>query len=128
MNETCTAGEDDVDLAEVDRIVASIGTGKQDLVPILQALHERYNYLPQSALRRIPEVTAIDPASVAGVATFYGQFRLRPAGRHAVKVCIGTACHVKGAETVFDAFKRHLGIAEDEDTDADRLFTVEKVA
>jgi NADH-quinone oxidoreductase subunit F len=116
------------DIAEIDRLVESVGRRQEDLVPILQALHEEFHYLPPDALQRIPEITDITPASVAGVATFYGQFRLQPAGQHTVKVCIGTACHVKGAETVFDAFKRHLNIAEDEDTDVDRLFTVEKVA
>ncbi|MCL5279753.1 MAG: NAD(P)H-dependent oxidoreductase subunit E, partial [Planctomycetes bacterium] len=68
------------------------------------------------------------PASIAGVSTFYDQFRHRPAGRHIIHVCVGTACHVKGSELVLEEFRRHLQIPEGEDTDARRLFTVEKIA
>ncbi len=118
----------DINTAEIDAIVAGIGTGADALIPILQAIQEKYHFLPAEALRRIPEVTGITPAAIAGVSTFYGQFRHKPAGRHNVRVCIGTACHVKGAETVYQAFKRQLGIPDGDDTDADRLFTVEKVA
>ena len=118
----------DIEGPEIDRIVCATGTRRRDLIPILQALQDRYHYLPPDALRRIPALTDIRPADVIGVATFYRQFRLRPAGEHRVKVCIGTACHVKGAEHVFDAFRKHLRIEGAEDTDADRLFTVEKVA
>lgn len=119
---------DEVDLAEVERIIHSVGRKESDLIAILQAIQSRYAYLPPEALRHIPACTAIKPEAIAGVSTFYAQFRLKPAGKHTVKVCIGTACHVKGAETVFSAFKRHLEIPEHEDTDKDRLFTVEKVA
>ena len=128
MKTNCTENTPPIDLAEVDRIIASIGTRQQDLIPILSAIQERFNYLPEAALRRIPQQTGISAASVAGVSTFYAQFRHRPAGRHTVRVCIGTACHVKGAEGVYDAFRQHLGIAKADDTDNEKLFTVEKVA
>ena len=74
------------------------------------------------------ELTEISPASIVGVTTFYNQFRFRPAGKHIIKICVGTACHVKGAGLVYDAFKRYLDIADNEDTDEQGLFTVEKVA
>ncbi len=119
---------DELDLADVDQIIERHGRTREAVIGILRAIQEHYRYLPAEALRRIAETTSISPADISGVATFYSQFRHRPAGRHTVKVCIGTACHVKGAEGVFDAFKKHLGIAPDDDTDADRLFTVEKVA
>lgn len=119
---------DDIDLAEVDAIITSVGRARQHLIGILRAIQARCNYLPERALRRIPEVTEIPAAAVAGVSTFYAQFRHKPAGRHFVKVCIGTACHVKGAEDIYAALRLHLGIPESEDTDAERLFTVEKVA
>jgi len=119
---------DEIDLAEIDGIVAAIGGDQQHLIAILRAIQERYNFLPEVALRRIAEVTDLSPASIAGVSTFYAQFRHRPAGRHFVKVCIGTACHVKGGEDVYEALRRHLDIHDEDDTDADRLFTVEKVA
>ena len=114
--------------AFVERLVAAKGTTRRALVPILQAVQRHYHYLPEEILRRISEKTEITPADIAGVSTFFSQFRHRPAGAHRIKVCVGTACHIKGADRVFDAFKHHLGIPEQEDTDADRLFTVEKVA
>ncbi len=121
-------GEDEIDLAEVDQIIASIGGRPENLIGILRAFQQRYSYLPETALRRLCDVTGIAPATVTGVATFYHRFRMKPAGRHTIRVCIGTACHVKGAPRVLDAFKQYLGIPEDDDTDADRLFTVEKAA
>ncbi|MCD6405337.1 MAG: NAD(P)H-dependent oxidoreductase subunit E [Planctomycetes bacterium] len=122
------ADEIEIDPGEVDQIIAATGGRPEDLISILRAFQERYSYLPEAALRRLCETTGISPATVTGVATFYHQFRMKPAGRHTIRVCIGTACHVKGASGVFDAFKQYLGISEDEDTDVDRLFTVEKVA
>jgi NADH-quinone oxidoreductase subunit F len=118
----------DIDLAKVDEIVASKGRTARSLIAILRAIQDEYGYLPESALRRVTETAEVPPSQVVGVASFYSQFRTTPGGRHTIKVCIGTACHVKGADKVYDAFKSHLGIAADEDTDADMLFTVDKVA
>lgn len=118
----------DVDLSEIDRIISDIGREERHLIPILQFIQKKYNYLPEQALRRISKNTQISPASVSGVSTFYSQFRKKPAGKHFVRVCIGTACHVKGAQDVFRAFKRHLEIDEDDDTDSNKLFTIEEVA
>ncbi len=117
-----------LDLTFVDQVVEKVGTGKEKVLEILQAIQGHYGYLPQEALQRVCELTEITPASIAGVSTFYNQFRHRPAGRHIIHVCHGTACHVKGSELVQDAFRRHLEIPEGDDTDAQRLFTVEKVA
>ena len=119
---------DNEEYAFVDSIVKRKGRGRYAVIPILQEVQNRYHYLPESILRRICEVSDITPASIAGVSTFYSQFRHRPAGRHTIKVCIGTACHIKGAGRIFDAFKQYLNIPEEQDTDADKLFTVEKVA
>jgi NADH-quinone oxidoreductase subunit F len=117
-----------INLNDIDQIVTDIGREPAAVIPVLQAIQERYNYLPEQALNRVCEITDITPAAITGVATFYSQFRTRPAGNHFIKVCIGTACHVMGAEAIYEAFKQHLGIPGDEDTDKDRLFTVEKVA
>jgi NADH-quinone oxidoreductase subunit F len=117
-----------VDLVEVDRIVASIGQGADAAIPICQAIQARFNYLPQAALQRVCATTGITPAAITGVATFYNQFRLAPAGRHTIRICVGTACHVKGSENVHAALTRHLKLAEGQDTDAARLFTIQKVA
>jgi len=112
----------------VDQAVEKIGTGREKVLEILQAIQGHFRYLPDEALQRVCELTEITPASITGVSTFYDQFRHRPAGRHIIRVCIGTACHVKGGGQVYDAFKRQLGIGEEEDTDPQKLFTVEKVA
>ncbi len=117
-----------VDVADVDRLVQKLGRGPESTIPLLQAIQDHYQYLPTPALERLCEITDITPAQVAGVSTFYTQFRHRPAGKHRIKVCIGTACHVKGAGAIYDAFRDYLNIEGDEDTDADGLFTVEKVA
>ena len=114
--------------AEVDRIVSAIGAQREHVVAILKAIQERYNYLPETALRRVCETSAISPADIEGVSTFYTRFRRRPAGRHTVRVCVGTACFVKGADQVYDTFRRTLKIPEHDDTDGDRLFTLQKVA
>ncbi|MEI6148841.1 MAG: NAD(P)H-dependent oxidoreductase subunit E [bacterium] len=119
---------DDLDLRDVDALIAAIGRDESALIPILQAIQEKYRYLPGAALRRIPEVTAIRPAAVMGVATFYDYFRLTPAGRHQVCVCHGTACHVKGSERIQEAVERHLKLTPGQDTDPDGEFTVKRVA
>jgi NADH-quinone oxidoreductase subunit F len=118
----------DVKREDIESLVREFGRGPGDLLPVLQAIQAKFNYLPEEALRLLPELTDMRPADIAGVATFYSGFRLQPAGQHFVKVCIGTACHVKGANEIYDAFKKTLGIPDDQDTDADRLFTVQKVA
>ena len=87
----------ELDLTFVERAVERIGTEKEKVLEILQAVQGEFGYLPKEGLERICETTEITPATIAGVSTFYNQFRHRPAGRHIVNVCVGTACHVKGA-------------------------------
>ncbi|MBT3192801.1 MAG: 4Fe-4S binding protein [Verrucomicrobia bacterium] len=116
------------DVARVDAIIAQHGGEPRHLIPILLGIQSAFNYLPEVALERVCARTDITHAQLYGVATFYEQFRLQPAGAHRIKVCTGTACHVKGAEAVFKAFCKQLNIAEGQDTDIERLFTVEKVA
>ncbi len=113
---------------DTDRIIGRTGTRREDLIPLLQAVQDHYHYLPEPVLRRICELTEIEPADIAGVSTFYPQFRHRPAGEHMIRVCTGTACHVKGAGLVLDAFNRSLRLRPGEDTDSSRLFTVSQVA
>ena len=119
---------DKLDLTFVEQAVEKIGTGEEKVLGLLQAVQGHFRYLPKEALERVCELTQITPASIAGVSTFYSQFRHSPAGRHTIRVCIGTACHVKGGEQIYDSLKRHLDIPEQEDTDRQKLFTVEKVA
>ena len=118
----------DLDLSFVDRTVERLGRRPDAVIPILQAIQAHYRFLPQEALERVCGLTEITPAAITGVSTFYTQFRHRPVGRHIINVCHGTACHVKGAGLVQDAIEKRLGLSNGEDTDADGLFTVEKVA
>jgi NADH:ubiquinone oxidoreductase subunit F (NADH-binding)/NADH:ubiquinone oxidoreductase subunit E len=136
---TCIASATDMNLIadnletaslreEVDRIVGGIGYKPDAVIPILQAIQNRYNYLPEPALRRVCEISEITPAAIVGVATFYTQFRHQPVGEHIIQVCNGTACHVKSADLVHDALRRELHLPDGDDTDATGRFTLQKVA
>ena len=118
----------DVDLEFVDELIKRTGRQPDAVIPVLQAIQEHYQYLPEQALRRVCELTQITPAAVVGVSTFYDHFRQQPAGRHRVRVCHGTACHVKGAQLIHQAVEHHGGIAPGKDMDPDRRYTLEKVA
>ena len=103
-------------------------TGEQSqLIPLLQKLQDAYGYLPKDVIMRLSERTGIFVSQIMGVITFYSQFRLEPVGKHIVKICFGTACHVIGAENIADAICRELGIKLGGTTE-DRMFTVESVA
>jgi NADH:ubiquinone oxidoreductase subunit E len=117
-----------IDLTFVDDLVARVGRNKESAITLLQAVQQHYRYLPDEALRRLCELTEITPAQIAGTSSFYGQFRQKPVGKHVVRVCHGTACHVSGARQISDEVRRYLAIPEGEDTDAARMFTVEEVA
>jgi NADH-quinone oxidoreductase subunit F len=113
---------------DIDRILSETGTAESAVIPILHAIQKAYNYLPEVALRRVCETTSISPAALAGVSTFFTQFRHTPVGDHIIHVCNGTACHVKGSELVYDSFSRELGLGKTTDTDPNGLFTLQKVA
>lgn len=97
------------------------------LIPLLQAAQDSYGYVPPLAIEQISEVTAIPTAEIYGVITFYKQFRLKPLGRHIIRLCKGTACHVVGAETIGQVLADELRVPPDETTD-DGLFTFLVVA
>ncbi len=124
----CELSPSQQDWEFIKQAVAQVGDGPEAVIPVLQAIHARYHYLPRWALEFVCQLTQASPARVWGVATFYSQFRLRPLGRHRIQVCHGTACYSGGAKLVQQALEHHLGLAPGEDTDAERLFTVEKVA
>lgn len=114
--------------AKVDAIIDRVGTTREKVIPLLQALQEEFSYLPSDALKRVYERTEIDRAQLISVSTFYSQFRHVPYGKHVIKVCNGTACHVKGSDNVYDAFRRELKMPEDAITTDDQLFSIEKIA
>ena len=98
-----------------------------ELIPLLQSAQEHFGYIPRRAIQYISEVTNIPESTVYGVITFYSQFRLQPMGRHLVRVCAGTACHVSGSKMLIEAVQDELGV-EVGDTTADGIFTLFTVA
>lgn len=98
------------------------------LVPILQAVQEEYRYLPQEVLTYVATALDVSPARVFGVATFYAHFAIEPKGKHLVRLCDGTACHVKESIPILQAIRQRLGLDEKRKTTPDMMFTVETVA
>ncbi len=111
----------------VDEVAREYAGRRGALIPLLQKVQSRIGYLSIDAMERIAERAGVPAAQVFGVATFYSQFRLAPVGRHIVKVCHGTACHVQGALAITEAITNELGV-EGEGTTADGEFTIESVA
>jgi NADH-quinone oxidoreductase subunit E len=128
MEMTAAPGSVTPDQADVvDRVAADHADARGALIPILQQVQAEIGYLPPPVMERIAERAGVSPARVFGVASFYSQFRLEPVGRHIVRVCHGTACHVQGAGAVTEAICSELGV-EDGGTTDDGKFTVEAVA
>ncbi|HEX8924555.1 MAG TPA: NAD(P)H-dependent oxidoreductase subunit E [Terriglobales bacterium] len=98
------------------------------LVPILQAIQDEYRYLPEEVLTFVATSLGVPPARVFGVATFYAHFALEPKGKYVVRLCDGTACHVKQSIPILEALREHLGVTEERKTTEDQMFTVETVA
>jgi NADH:ubiquinone oxidoreductase subunit E len=117
-----------LDLSYVDTAIALHGRGRESAIPLLQAIQTHYRYLPDEALRRICERTDVTPAQIAGTSSFYAQFRRSPVGKHVVRVCHGTACHVSGARQITEELLRYLAIPDGADTDPSRTFTLDEVA
>jgi NADH-quinone oxidoreductase subunit F len=115
-------------ISVVDEVVAITGREPDKVILILQEVQKRLNYLPSEALKQICKVTEITPGQISGVSTFYSQFRHIPSGKHTIKICSGTACHVKGAPLISDAFKRVLKIDDTRNSSSDNLFSIEEVA
>lgn len=114
------------DPAPLDRILAQYGSQKGAVIPILQHAQEAYGYLPKAVLAEISKRTGIPGARLIGVATFYAQFRLKPRGKHLIRICDGTACHVRGAPKSIGAVQEAFGMM-DSDTSADYKYTLEIV-
>jgi NADH-quinone oxidoreductase subunit E len=108
-------------------IVAPWKEKKGGLIPVLQATQEMFGYLPADAVETISEEMLIPLAEIYGVATFYAQFHLKPRGRHIIRVCRGTACHVRGSLKILERVKELLHVEENGTTE-DLRFTLEPVA
>lgn len=117
-----------VDLAPAMRIVQEMSPVTDgDAIPLLQRIQESYGYLPKTVVLAVCEETGLSASRLFGVATFYSQFSLVPQGKHLVRCCKGTACHVRGGQRVMDTVERILGITDGETTD-DMSFSMETVA
>ncbi len=117
-----------LDTKELDGILALMpDAASNDLVPILQQVQKAYGYLPKPILMTVSDRTGISASRIYGVATFYEQFHLVPHGRHTVRCCRGTACHVKGGPNIVKAIKQNLGVEPNETTE-DMRYTFETVA
>jgi NADH-quinone oxidoreductase subunit E len=119
---------DALSLSQVEGTAAgkNLASDPLSVIQLLQAVQERFGYISERQLEEVAEYTETPVSAVYGVATFYAQFRLHPPGRHLIRVCQGTACHVLGAGEVLATLQEELGICEGETT-GDGLFTLESV-
>ena len=113
-------------MKKIDSILANYGFEKRSLIPILQDLQAEYGWLSEDLLDEVARRLKIPPADLFSVATFYKSFRLRPIGKNFITVCLGTACHVRGAPEVLETIERRIGVKTGETTN-DNLFTLETV-
>jgi len=112
--------------AKLDEIISANGSNRKAIIPILQEIQSTFNYLPEKELRYLSEKMNIPLIDLYSIASFYSSFSLTPRGKHLVQVCMGTACHVRGAHRVLDETKKKLHIEPDETTD-DQGFTLKTV-
>jgi len=118
-----------VDPQLIQQWIAQIGSDSAAAVPLLQAIQTEYGYVPRKAMDLVVQNSSINASQLFGVVTFYAQFRLRPVGRNRIKVCHGTACHVKGADRLNTALRQALDITDpDADTSRNGSYTMEDVA
>jgi NADH-quinone oxidoreductase subunit E len=122
-----TTNQEKVDLSLLDQLIEKLKDKKGNMIPLLQGVQDIYGYIPHEAFLKLSKETGLKLNEMYGVATFYTQFRLNPVGKHIIKVCHGTACHVQNAQVITDALQDALKI-EDGETTEDNLFTLESVA
>lgn len=110
-----------------DEIIAGYSRESGNLIPMLQEAQERFGYLPEEAMRKFARYLKLPESTVYGVSTFYAQFKLTPTGRRLVKVCRGTACHVRGGARILREVEKRLGIKPGETT-SDLEYSLETIA
>jgi len=112
---------------KLNDIFSRYNGNKEELIPILQEAQEQFRYLPSEVMLEIADFLKVPPSTVFGVSTFYAQFKLTPSGRSTVRVCRGTACHVRGGARILRELERRLGIKPGETTD-DLEYSLETIA
>jgi NADH:ubiquinone oxidoreductase subunit E len=125
MNKQTTASE--IDLKRIDQIIARHKSEKWPLIPLLQEIQNEFGYIPPESVKPIAQALKLFPVHVQGVITFYEQLYTTPRGKKIVRVCRGTACHVRGGKTILKLVKQKLGIEEGQ-TSPDMEYTLETVA
>ena len=125
MNEAKVVTEGD--LARINEMVAEYHRRKWALIPLVQSIQDKFGYIPPQCIPAISEALGLFPSQVQGVISFYAQLYIEPRGKHIVRVCRGTACHVRGGKTILKLVKQHLGLEEGETT-LDWEYTLETVA
>ncbi|MCK4257603.1 MAG: NAD(P)H-dependent oxidoreductase subunit E [Halanaerobiales bacterium] len=113
---------------KVNEIIQKYNGKKSSLIAILQEIQEEYRYLPEEILTYVSTAMDLSPATVYGVATFYTQFSLAPKGKYIIKVCDGTACHVRGSSPIYKAIRKKVGLTDSKNTTEDLRYTVETVS
>lgn len=117
-----------IDLQRVAEIVESYACRREALIAIMQDIQAEYKYLSPETLELIAEKLDLSIAKIYSVATFYENFSLEPKGKYIIKVCNGTACHVRKSQPIYDALREYLHLTGERKTSADELFTLETVA
>ena len=117
-----------VDYKFIDEVLERFGFDKGNIIGIMQAVQEEYRYLPQEVLEYIADKIHVSTAKIFGVATFYGNFSMDVKGKYVIKVCRGTACHVRKSADVLQAIYDVTGLSENQPTTSDGLFTIETVS
>ena len=124
-----TTSQTKIDFAKVDEVLEEYEFKKSNLIAILQKIQEKFRYLPMDALTYVgTKIEGLSPATVYGVATFYAQFSLEPKGKYEIKLCDGTACHVRGSMPVLNAVRGKLNLSPEKRTTEDGLFSLETVS
>ena len=119
--------ESNLDNAKLEGIMKRFEPTRASLIPLLQEIQEEYGYIPPKAMRSVAKYIGVFPAEVSGIITFYAQFYTTPRGRNVIRVCRGTACHVRGGRTVLQSVMKFTGL-KDGQTSEDMRFTLETVA
>lgn len=117
-----------LDMKRVEQIVEEYGGEPRQVIAILQAIQEEYHYLPREVFPYLSKRMGISEAQIYSVATFYENFSLEPKGKYVIKVCDGTACHVRKSIPILQRLREQLGLSEQKITTDDLLFTVETVS
>lgn len=119
---------DKQDLKKVDDIINSYGKSESNLISIMQDVQANFHYLPQEILVHIADALSISEAKIYSVATFYENFSLEAKGKYVLRVCDGTACHVRKSTVILDTLKEELGLSDKKHSTDDMLFTLETVS